>query len=86
MAERRTKTPWFTKGQRPARAGVYQVRWNVFFGMDPEPTVCIAYAYWSRRKGWCQPDATPRGALRRNHYSHPAKGPHWRGLTKESQP
>lgn len=76
MSER---TPWFVSGQKPMRPGVYQVRWWV---LTWRKTIeCTAYAYWSRRLGWCQFCTTPREALIRNHYACPVQNPHWRGIT-----
>jgi hypothetical protein len=61
------RTPWFKRGTRPFRAGVYRIRYNVAIGMEPVQTV-IGYAYWSHRKGWCQCCPTAKEALHRNHY------------------
>jgi len=63
----RRLTPWFKSGTKPARAGVYRIRYGVALGMLPAQIV-IGYAYWSRRRGWCQYCLTAKEALRRNHY------------------
>lgn len=75
------RSMWFAGGVRPARSGVYEVRWYVYT-MQCGPIVRTGYAYWSRRRGWRNVGATPKEAMQRAHYSHPVVGPEWRGLVR----
>ena len=75
-------TPWFVNGEKPVRAGVYEVS-----GEKGVPFTPNLFAHWSPRKGWgaasCSAVAAEggrnRGADRDRYHDRGS----WRGLAEE---